>query len=78
MTAPGAFTFSTVAHLEYPAGPVATDLATLRDGVASVPPESLFCHITLVATRHPRVRDLPPNDFASWTGVAVWASEDIR
>ncbi|HEY2924132.1 MAG TPA: DUF5752 family protein [Candidatus Eisenbacteria bacterium] len=70
MTRP-AFHFSTVAHLEYPAGPVATDLATLRDGIASVQPESLFYHITRVAVRHPRARDLPPNDFANWTGVAL-------
>lgn len=65
------FRFSTVAHLEYPAGPVATDLATLREGIAAVPPESLFHHITRMVVRHPRARDLPPNDFARWTGVAL-------
>jgi len=71
MTEDPAFLFSTVAHLEYPAGPVATDLASLRAGIADVPAESLFYHITRVAVRHPRARDLPQNDFASWTGVAL-------
>ena len=62
-----AFQFSTVAHLEYPAGRNATDLPSLREGIARVPAESLFFHISRVAVRHPRAHDLPPNDFANWT-----------
>jgi len=69
MTKP--FQFSTVAHIEYPAGRVATGLATLREGIARVPPESLFFHITRVMVRYPRARDLPPNDFANWTAAAL-------
>ena len=69
------FRFSTVAHLEYPAGPVATDLATLREGVATVPPGSLFHHITRMVVRHPRAHDLPPNDLARWVGVALQDQE---
>jgi hypothetical protein len=69
MTRP--FTFSTVAHIECPAGFVATSLATLRDGIERVPRESLFFHATRVMMRHPRARDLPRNDFATWTAVAL-------
>ncbi len=69
------FQFCTVAHLEYPAGRTATDLASLREGIARVPAESLFFHITRVAFRHPRARDLPPNDFANWTAVALQEPE---
>src|SRR5258705_10684402 len=69
MTKP--FLFSTIAHIEYPAGRVATGLAALRDGIARVPPESLFFHITRVMVRYPRARDLPPNDFANWTAAAL-------
>src|SRR2546428_6555287 len=65
------FRFSTVAHIEYPAGRVATGLSTLREGIARVPPESLFFHITRVMVRYPRARDLPPNDFANWTAAAL-------
>jgi hypothetical protein len=65
------FRFSTVAHLEYPAGPVATDFATLREGIATVPAGSLFHHIIRMVVRHPRAHDLPPNDFARWVGVAL-------
>jgi hypothetical protein len=75
MTDRSGFHFSTVAHLEYPAGAIATDLRTLREGIREVPPESLFQHTTRVAVRHPRARDLPPNDFASWTGVALQDQE---
>lgn len=74
MTA-AAFPFSTVAHLEYPAGRTATDLESLREGIARVPPESLFFHITRVAVRHPRARDLPPNDFANWAAAALQEPE---
>jgi len=73
MTAP--FPFSTVAHLEYPAGHSASDLPSLREGIASVPPESLFFHVTRVSLRHPRARDLPPNDFANWTASALQEPE---
>ncbi len=69
------FTFSTVAHLEFPAGLVATDLATLRAGVAEAPPESLFYHTTGMVLRHTRARDLPPNDFANWTAAALQEPE---
>jgi uncharacterized protein DUF5752 len=71
MTEQREFRFSTVAHLEYPAGPLAADIETLRSGIATVPPESLFHHVARVALRHPRARDLPPNDFARWTAVAM-------
>ena len=69
------FRFSTVAHLEYPAGSIATDLATLREGIAAVHPESLFHHVTRMVIRHPRAHDLPPNDFARWVGVALQDQE---
>jgi hypothetical protein len=69
------FPFSTVAHLEYPAGRSASDLSSLREGIASVPPESLFFHITRVSVRHPRARDLPPNDFANWAASALQEPE---
>jgi hypothetical protein len=69
------FPFSTVAHLEYPAGRVATDLRSLREGIARVPPESLFFHIARIAVRHPRAHDLPPNDFANWTAAALQEQE---
>ena len=69
------FQFSTVAHLEYPAGRTANDLPSLREGIARVPPESLFFHIARVAVRHPRARDLPPNDFANWTSAALQEPE---
>jgi len=73
---PGApFHFSTVAHLEYPAGPVATDFDTLREGIATVPVESLFYHTTRIAVRHPRAQDLPANDFARWVGTALQDAE---
>ncbi len=75
MTDHPGFAFSTVAHLELPAGFVATDLSTLRSGIAAVPPESLFYHTTRVAVRHPRAQDLPPNDFARWVGVALQEPE---
>jgi len=70
-----AFQLSTVAHLEYPAGRSATDLASLREGIARVPAESLFFHISRVAVRHPRAHDLPPNDFANWTAAALQEPE---
>ena len=69
------FPFSTVAHLEYPAGRSASDLNSLREGIALVPPESLFFHITRVSVRHPRARDLPPNDFANWAASALQEPE---
>jgi hypothetical protein len=69
------FQFSTVAHLEYPAGRTATDLPALREGIARVPAESLFFHITRVAVRHARAHDLPPNDFANWTAAALQEPE---
>ncbi len=72
---PSSFQFSTVAHIEYPAGRVATGLATLREGIARVPPESLFFHISRVMVRHPHARDLPPNDFANWTAAALQEPE---
>jgi hypothetical protein len=71
----GAFQFSTVAHLEYPAGRTAADLPSLREGIARVPAESLFFHITRVAVRYPRAHDLPPNDFANWTSAALQEPE---
>jgi hypothetical protein len=71
MTEPGLFRFSTVAHLEIPVGRVATDLAGLGEGIAAVPLESLFHHVTRIGARHPRARDLPANDFARWVGTAL-------
>jgi len=69
------FQLSTVAHLEFPAGRTATDLPSLREGIARVPAESLFFHISRVAVRHPRAHDLPPNDFANWTAAALQEPE---
>jgi hypothetical protein len=70
-----AFQLSTVAHLEFPAGRNATDLPSLREGIARVPAESLFFHIARVAVRHPRAHDLSPNDFANWTSAALQEPE---
>lgn len=71
MTEPVPFHFSTVAHLELPAGWVATDLDGLSEGIAEVPADSLFNHVTRIGARHPRARDLPANDFARWVGTAL-------
>jgi hypothetical protein len=65
------FRFASVAHLEAPLGVVAQTLDALRDGLTAAPPEALFQHVTRIAVRHPRARDLPANDFARWAGVAL-------
>jgi len=65
------FPLRTVVHLEGPAGPVATDLFTLREGIAAAPPECLFHHVMRLPLRHAHARDLPANDFARWVGVAL-------
>jgi Family of unknown function (DUF5752) len=69
------FVFLTPAALESPAGYVAADLDSLRAGIASVSPESLFHHVTRVPVRFPHARDLPENDFARWVGDALQLPE---
>lgn len=69
------FRFFTSAPLESPAGQVATDLESLRAGIATVAPEAIFHHVTRICVRFPHVRDLPENDFARWVGDALQLPE---
>ncbi len=69
------FRFFTSAPLESPAGRVASDLESLRAGIATVSPESIFHHVTRISVRFPHVRDLPENDFARWVGEALQLPE---
>ncbi len=71
----GRFQFLTAAVLESPAGIVATDLPSLRSGIASAPAPSLFHHVTRVPARFPHARDLPANDFARWVRDALQLDE---
>ncbi len=70
-----AFGFYTPAALESPAGCTAADLESLRAGIASVSPASLFHHVTRIPARFPHARDLPENDFARWVGDALQLPE---
>lgn len=69
------FRFLTATVLESPAGIVATDIASLREGIASAPAPSLFHHVTRVPARFPHARDLPANDFARWVRDALQLDE---
>ena len=69
------FRFFTSAPLESPAGQVASDLESLKAGIATVSPESIFHHVTRMPVRFPHVRDLPENDFARWVGDALQLPE---
>jgi hypothetical protein len=69
------FRFFTSAPLESPTGQVASDLESLKAGIASVSPESIFQHVTRMPVRFPHVRDLPENDFARWVGDALQLQE---
>jgi uncharacterized protein DUF5752 len=69
------FRFFTSAPLESPAGRIATDLESLRAGIATVPPEAIFQHVTRICVRFAHVRDLPENDFARWVGDALQLPE---
>lgn len=69
------FRFFTSAPLESPAGRVASDLESLRAGIAIVSPESIFHHVIRIPVRFPHVRDLPENDFARWVGDALQLPE---
>ncbi len=75
MTEAGAFQLWSIAHLESPAGRAATSLEALRAGIEAADPEVIFHHVTRIAIRHPGARDLPPNDFARWTGTALQDQE---
>lgn len=63
-----AFTFYTPSPLESPAGQVATDMQSLRDGIAACSEASLFQHVTRMPVRFPHAKDVPENDFARWAG----------
>jgi len=69
------FRFFTSAPLESPAGHVASDLESLKAGIAAASPESIFQHVTRMPVRFPHVRDLPENDFARWVGDALQLPE---
>ena len=69
------FRFFTSAPLESPAGHVASDMESLKAGIATVSPESIFHHVTRMPVRFPNVRDLPENDFARWVGDALQLPE---
>ena len=71
----GPFSFCSVAHLEAPAGFVASSMESLREGIEKVPDDCLFLHVTCVPVRHPHARDLPSNDIALWVGTALQAPE---
>lgn len=62
------FTFYTPSPLESPAGQVATDIQSLRDGIAACSDAALFQHVTRMPVRFPHARDVPENDFARWVG----------
>src|SRR5439155_157740 len=65
----------TAAPPEWPAGNVASDLESLKAGIATVAPESIYHHVTRMPVRFPHVRDLPENDFARWVGDALQLPE---
>jgi len=69
------FRFFTSAPLESPAGHVASDLESLKTGIANVSPAAIFHHVTRISARFPHVRDLPENDFARWVGEALQLAE---
>jgi hypothetical protein len=62
------FTFYTPSPLESPAGQVASDIQSLRDGIAACSDAALFQHVTRMPVRFPHARDVPENDFARWVG----------
>lgn len=64
----GSFTFCTPSPLESPAGQVATDIQSLRDGIAACSDAALFQHVARMPVRFPHARDVPENDFARWVG----------
>jgi len=57
-----------VVHLIRPLGRTATNLETLRQGIAEVEPASLFFHAVQPPLRSPASSDLPPDDFSAWIG----------
>ena len=69
------FRFSSVAHLEEPAGISASSIDGLREGIERAPDESIFQHVTRILARHPHARDLPGNDFARWVRTALQSPE---
>ena len=71
----GAFTFLTPSPLESPAGQVATDIQSLRDGIAACSNASLFQHVVRMPVRFPHARDVPENDFARWVGDVMQMPE---
>jgi hypothetical protein len=70
-----AFIFHTPSPLESPAGQVATDIQSLRDGIAACSDASLFQHVTRMPVRFPHARDVPENDFARWVGDVMQMPE---
>lgn len=70
-----AFTFLTPSPLECPAGQVAVDIQSLRDGIAAASDASLFQHVTRMPVRFPHARDVPENDFARWVGDVMQLPE---
>ena len=69
------FHFVSVAHLEAPAGLVATSMDALRESIERAPDDAIFQHVTRLPIRHPHARDLPGNDFARWVRTALQAPE---
>ena len=69
------FHLISVAHLEAPAGLVATSIDALRDAIERAPDDAIFQHVTRLPIRHPHARDLPGNDFARWVRTALQAPE---
>ena len=70
-----AFTFYTPSPLESPAGQIATDIQSLRDGLAACSDASVFQHVTRMPVRFPHARDVPENDFARWAGDVMQMPE---
>ena len=71
MTTSGGFPLYSVAHLESPAGIVATSLDSLAEGIASAPVLSIFHHVASLPLRFPHGRELPANDFSRWARTTL-------
>jgi hypothetical protein len=70
-----AFPLHTVVHLIRPWGTPARDLEQLRRGIAEAPAEVLFRHAVQHQLRHPRAREVPPDDFSAWVGGVLQDAE---
>jgi hypothetical protein len=68
VTAPIPFRFVAGIALEEPTQTRAESAAALREVIAGAPAEALHHHVIRIGARFPRSREVPPNDFARWTG----------